>query len=114
LLNCDWIRVDRFDAADVASEALSDYLDAGEAGRILLAGAKRVRLAMRTKAGPKHVSHRPPYMVMSEWADRPPVSDIGNKLANHFGNRISDQSTFVGYRLYPWADRPDLLPASKP
>jgi len=80
----------------------------GEAERILLAGAKRVRLAMRTKAGPKHVSHRPPYMIMSEWADRPAISDIGTRLAKRFGT--SDQSTFVGYRLFPWADRPDLLP----
>ena len=114
LLNCDWIRVDRFDAGEVTSDVLSDYLDGGEAERILLAGAKRIRLAMRTKGGPKHVSHRPPYMLMSEWADKPAVSDIGARLANHLGNRISDQSTFVGYRLYPWADRPDLLPAGKP
>lgn len=111
LLDCDWIRVDRFNASDVNSEALLDYLDAGESERILLAGAKRVRLAMRTKAGPKHVSHRPPYIVLSEWTDKPAVSDIGDKLADHFGRGISDQSTFVGYRLYPWADRPDLLPA---
>ena len=68
LLNCDWIRVDRFDAPQTGTQALLDYLDAGEAERILLAGAKRVRLARRTKAGPKHVSHRPPYMVLSEWA----------------------------------------------
>lgn len=113
LLNCDWIRVDRFAAGEVTSDVLSDYLDGGEAERILLAGAKRIRLAMRTKAGPKHVSHRPPYMVMSEWADRPAVSDIGTRLESHFGNRISDQSTFVGYRLFPWADRPDLLPTGK-
>ena len=110
LLNCDWLRVDRFDAGEITSDALSDYLDGGEAERILLAGAKRVRLAMRTKAGPKHVSHRPPYMLMSEWADKPAVTDIGTRLAAKLGNSICDQSVFVGYRLYPWADRPDLLP----
>jgi hypothetical protein len=110
LLNCDWLRVDRFNAGDVTSDALSDYLDSGEAERILLAGAKRIRLAKRTKAGPKHESHRPPYMLMSEWADKPAVTDVGTRLAAKFGNSVSDQSVFVGYRLYPWADRPDLLP----
>jgi hypothetical protein len=111
LLNCDWLRVDRFNAGDVTSDALSAYLDGGEAERVLLAGAKRIRLAMRTKAGPKHVSHRPPYMLMSEWAEKPAVADIGTRLASTFGNSIADQSTFVGYRLFPWADRPDLIPS---
>ena len=110
LLNCDWLRVDRFNSGDVTSDAISAWLDGGEAERILLAGAKRIRLAMRTKAGPKHVSHRPPYMLMSEWADKPAVADIGTRLATKFGNSIADQSTFVGYRLYPWADRPELIP----
>ena len=110
MLNCDWLRVDRFNCAETSPEALFQYLDTGEAERILLAGAKRVRLAKRTKAGPKHVSHRPPYMIMSEWAERPAVSDIGTRLAKRFGSEVSDQSTFVGYRLFPWADRPDLLP----
>jgi hypothetical protein len=110
LLNCDWIRIDRFNTLNTSSDALCDYLDAGEAERILLAGAKRVRLAMRTKGGPKHVSDRPTFMVMSEWAEKPTISDIGTRLAKRFGNDVSDQSTFAGYRLYPWADRPDLLP----
>ncbi len=112
LLNSDWIRVDRFDAPQTDLQALLDYLDAGEAERVLLAGAKRVRLARRTKAGPKHVSHRPPYMVLSEWPERPALSDIGAALAKRFANDVCDQSTFVGYRLYPWADRPELLPKS--
>jgi hypothetical protein len=110
LLNCDWLRVDRFNASQADPQALCDYLDAAEAERILLAGAKRVRLAQRTKAGPKHVSHRPPYIVLSEWAERPAISDIGQRLAAQFGNDVSDQSVFVGYRMFPWADRPDLLP----
>lgn len=110
LLNCDWIRVDRFDIADAEPDGLFEYLDQGEAERILLAGAKRVRLARRTKAGPKHVSHRPPYILISEWPQKPSISDTGEKLNQRFGSAISEQSTFVGYRLYPWADRPDLLP----
>ena len=110
LLNCDWLRVDRFDAADTEPDNLCDYLASGEAERILLAGAKRVRLAVRTKAGPMHVSHRPPYILMSEWREKPPISDIGERIKQNFETAISDQSTFVGYRLYPWADRPDTLP----
>jgi hypothetical protein len=110
LLNCDWLRVDRFDAKELTPEAFFEYLDTGEAERILLAGAKRVRLAKRTKAGPRHVSHRPPYMMLSEWPERPAIADIGTSLAHRFGTKISDQSVFVGYRCYPWADRPDLLP----
>ena len=49
-------------------------------------------------------------VTVSEWAERPAVTDIGERLANRFGNDVSDQSVFVGYRLYPWADRPDLIP----
>lgn len=111
LLNCDWLRVDRFNATDVTSDALGGYLEAGEAERVLLSGAKRVRLALRTKAGPKHVSHRPAYIILSEWPEKPAVADIGARLAAQFGSRISDQSAFVGYRMFPWADRPDLLPS---
>jgi len=110
LLNCDWLRVDRFDSGEITSDALSDYLDGGEAERVLLAGAKRIRLARRTKAGPNHVSHRPPYMLMSEWTDKPAVADIGTRLAAKFRSNISDQSVFVGYRVYPWPDRPDVRP----
>ena len=49
LLNCDWIRVDRFNASATELRALFDYLDAGEAERILLAGAKRSGL----RSGPR-------------------------------------------------------------
>jgi hypothetical protein len=51
-------------------------------------------------------------MVLSEWPERPALSDIGAALAKRFANDVCDQSTFVGYRLYPWADRPELLPKS--
>src|SRR5436190_2733060 len=108
LLNCDWLRVDRFNTVNTSNNALADYLDAGEAERILLSGAKRIRLAARTKAGPKHVSDRPTFMVLSEWVDKPPIADIGTRLAKRFGNDVSDQSVFVGYRMYPWPDRPEL------
>jgi len=112
LLNADWISVERFDFAGPDSLALTDYLVAsGEAERILLAGAKRLRLVSRTKAGPKHVSHRPHWMLLTEWAQRPGIADVGQRLSAHFRDAVSSQSFFVGYRLYPWVDRPDLLPA---
>jgi hypothetical protein len=112
LLNADWISVERFDCADQGDEALVEYLRAGEAERILLAGAKRVRLASRTKAGPKHVSDRPRWMLMSEWAQRPRIDDVGQRLRARFGEAVSKQSFFVGYRLYPWRDQPDARPVT--
>jgi hypothetical protein len=108
LLNCDWLRVDRFNTVNTSNEALADYLDAGEAERILLSGAKRLRLAARTKAGPKHVSDRPTFILLSEWTDKPAITDIGTMLAKRLRNDMSEQSVFVGYRVYPWPDRPEL------
>lgn len=110
LLNADWISVERFDFAAPDQERLVDYLDSGEAERILLDGAKRVRLAARTRAGPKHVSHRPRYMLLVEWPQQPSHADAGARLRDCFGAAIVDQSRFVGYRLYPWVDRRDVLP----
>lgn len=115
LLNADWLSIERFDHGADDDEPLVRYLADGEAERILLAGAKRVRLARRTKAGPKHVSNRPRWMLMAEWAQPPAITDIGERLQAHFGGQISQRSFFRGYRLYPWADRPDLLPeAARP
>lgn len=110
LLNADWLSVERFDHEGEDDAPLRRYLAEGEAERILLAGAKRVRLARRTKAGPKHVSHRPRWMLMAEWAQPPVITDIGERLQARFGDAVSQRSWFRGYRLYPWADRPELLP----
>lgn len=112
LLNADWISVERFGLADPDRRALLDYLDAGEAERILLSGAKRVRLAARTKAGPKHVSNRPPCMLLVEWPERPAGADIGERLGRRFGQALVDRSFFVGHRIYPWVDRRDAAPGS--
>lgn len=109
LLNADWISVERFDHAGPDDELLQ-YLADGEAERILVGGAKRVRLAHRTKAGPKHVSLRPHWLLLSEWAQPPQLADIGTRLDARFAGRLGQRSHFTGYRLYPWADRPDLLP----
>lgn len=115
LLNADWLSVERFDHSGGADEPLVQYLADAEAERILLAGAKRVRLARRTKAGPKHVSQRPRWMLLAEWAQPPAITDIGQRLQAQFGDNVSQRSSFRGYRLYPWADRPDLLPeAARP
>ena len=102
LLNADWIGVERFDCAD--ETGLLGYLRSGEAERILLAGAKRVRLARRTQGGPKHVSHRPAWFLLVEWPQQPSIADIGNRLRERLG--VSGHSFFVGQRLYPWKDKP--------
>ncbi len=109
LLNADWVSVERFDCED--ETALTAYLDGGEAERILLAGAKRVRLVARTKAGPRHVSHRPRWILLVEWPQQPAIDDVGARLQAHFGSQVSATSHFTGYRLYPWPDRPETLPA---
>ena len=110
LLNADWVSVERFDCADPDKQKLYDYFESGEAERILLAGAKRVRLAARTKGGPQHVSDRPTYMLLVEWPQRPSLADVGKRLGERFGAAITGASFFVGYRLYPWVDRKDVLP----
>lgn len=120
LLNADWLHVERFEleAGDgevpAQAEALRAYLDGGEGERILLAGAKRVRLARRTKSGPKHVSDRPRWLLLTEWAAQPTLADIGPRLKSRFGAALSRQSLFTGYRLYPWADRPEVRALYKP
>lgn len=110
LLNADWIGALRFEFADADRNTLLDYLGSGEALRILLAGAKRVRLAVRTKGGPKHVSSRPSCMLLTEWPEQPAIADIGARLGARFGPLVREQSFFVGYRLYPWPDRKDVVP----
>ncbi|HYF17891.1 MAG TPA: hypothetical protein VEA40_08475 [Ramlibacter sp.] len=110
LLNADWIRVDRFELAGEDQGPLLQYLSGGEAERILMSGAKRVRLARRTKAGPKHVSDRPRWMLLTEWARRPALEDIGDRLRERLGDAVSACSFFVGYRLYPWPDDPAAVP----
>ena len=110
LLNADWIRVERFDSGELAPQALFDYLRSAEAERILQAGAKRVRLGKRIKGAPAHQSDFPPYMLLSEWPDRPAMDDIGGRLLARFGTAISRQSHFLGYRLYPWVDRQEVVP----
>jgi hypothetical protein len=110
LLNADWITVERFEYAQAEHDSLVAWLEGGEAERILLAGAKRVRLAHRTKAGPKHLSNRPRWMLLSEWAQRPTLAEVGERLRERFGDALSRHSCFVGYRLYPWPDRPDPVP----
>jgi hypothetical protein len=107
LLNADWISVERFDCED--TDALVSYMEGGEAERILLAGAKRVRLVARTKAGPRHVSNRPRWMLLMEWAERPTLEDVAQRLQARFGDQVSAPSCFTGYRLYPWPDKPELL-----
>jgi hypothetical protein len=111
LLNADWLQVERFDCAGAEQQDLIDYLEReGEAERILLAGAKRVRLSHRTKAGPKHASNRPRWLLLAEWPQQPSIDDIGRRLQTRFAGAISNPSCFVGYRLYPWPDRPEVVP----
>jgi hypothetical protein len=47
-------------------------------------------------------------MVLSEWAEKPAISDIGTRIAKRFGRDVSEQSVFVGYRVFPWPDNPEL------
>jgi hypothetical protein len=60
------------------------------------------------------VSYRPRWLLLMEWPRRPDIDDVGDKLRERFGARITDCSHFVGYRLYPWADQPQVLPPSTP
>ena len=108
LLNADWINIERFDCELPDTGALESYFADGEAERILLAGAKRVRLASRTKGGPKHVSNRPRWMLLSEWPHRPTRHDAIQRLQARFGDGVVNQSFFTGYRLFPWMDRPEV------
>ncbi|MBM6595538.1 hypothetical protein [Microvirga pudoricolor] len=105
LLNSDWIAVERFDLNPSSGEDVIAFLNSGAAERLLLAGAKRVRLATRTKGHPRLPSFRPHYLLLSEWPNRPDMTDLRRSLSERFGTELSDQTNFVGYRMYPWPDK---------
>lgn len=104
LLNSDWIAVERF-SLEPAAEDMVAFLASGEAERLLLAGARRVRLAMRSKGHPRLPSFRPPYLLLSEWPDRPDMTSFRSSLAGRFGPSLGDWTSFIGFRLYPWPDK---------
>jgi hypothetical protein len=106
-LDADWISLIRFAAATATDDRIAAWLGDGETARLFALGAKRLRFAQRTGDHPVYTTHRPRCLFLIEWPERPPRdADTQRRMSERFGNEISDVDTFVGYRLYPWPDKP--------
>ena len=103
--NADWVAFARFAATPQAVAKLADALAGASGAALVAAGAKRVRLAERSRDHPRNPTHRPGCIVLAEW-DREPAeaADIARFVAAEIDT--SGLDSFVGYRLYPWPDVP--------
>jgi hypothetical protein len=104
-LDADWITAIRFDAS-LTGDEVAQALQA-EAARLAGDGAAAVRLAERTRDHPTYTTHRPRFLLLSEWSERP-QSDQGllNRLERQMGGAVSDTTFVLGRRAYPWPDTP--------
>jgi hypothetical protein len=103
--SADWIGFARFAATPQEMAKLADALTGQAGAGLIAAGAKRVRLAQRTRDHPRNPTHRPSYILLAEWNRQPPdEADIGRFVAEQIDS--SGLDSFVGYRLYPWPDVP--------
>ena len=104
-LDADWISILRFNAS-AERDALETVIHQ-EAARLANAGAKLIRFARRTTDHPTYTTHRPHFMLLAEWPQKPPSeAELFKPVEQQLGGRISDLTPFLGYRVYPWPDRP--------
>lgn len=104
-LSADWIGFARFAATPEALATLEDALAGPTGAALIAAGAKQVRLAERGQDHPRNPTHRPGAIVLAEWDSQPPdTAEMGSIVAGLI--ETSDLDSFVGYRLYPWPDKP--------
>ncbi len=109
-IDADWVALVRFESDDAPDDALIDWLQAQEVGRLMALGAASVRLVRRTKDRPNTSSYRPAWAILTEWGGRPPqTADLTGPLADHLDHPLADGDAFVGFRLFPWPDDAALL-----
>jgi len=104
LLDADWITMVRFDATAAADEEIIGWLGEKEGPLQAGMGAARIRYGWRSYDHPVLPTPRPRCILLAEWAKRPEVRF--DALKKRFSQQVSAVEVYVGYRLYPWADRP--------
>jgi len=105
-IDADWISVFRCAAAPDIERAITESLTGGEAERLFAVGAKRVHCAHRERPHPQAASHRPRSVIVVEWRERPPNAEaFAPGTTKRFRDQLTEISTFIGYRVYPWPDR---------
>ena len=86
----------------------ADCLDRGsEWPRLSVPVATRLRFGARSSdhplAGP---SKRPRCVLLAEWNERPgKAAEIAARLKQQFADDLSGLDAYVGYRIYPWANK---------
>ena len=103
--HADWVAFARFAASPTDATRLAAAIEGAAGERLIAAGVRRVRLAERGPDHPRNPTHRPAYIVIAEWDDEPPdAADIGRFVTSQIST--SGLDSFVGYRIYPWPDKP--------
>ncbi len=106
-MNADWISLARFGLPEPEDASLIAWLNGDLHDRLAPLGAKRVRLATRTIEKIGAGTHRPRCIVVAEWAVQPPAeASLLPLLQDRFGTGVADADEFMGWRAYPWPDRP--------
>ncbi|MGE0119891.1 MAG: hypothetical protein AB7S71_11060 [Dongiaceae bacterium] len=104
LLDADWILMLRFEALAAADREIIGWLSDEEGPRQAKLGATCLRYGWRSYDHPVLPTHRPRCILLAEWPTRPETRL--KELEEKFGDKVSPPEIYVGYRLYPWADRP--------
>lgn len=104
LLDADWVLMLRFEAAPAADRDIIGWLEDEEGPRQAALGATCLRYGWRSYNHPVLPTHRPRCILLVEWPTRPETRLEG--LNKRFGDKVGRSEAYVGYRLYPWADRP--------
>jgi hypothetical protein len=94
----------RFELAPSADADIIGWLEDEEGPRQATLGATCVRYGWRSYNHPVLPTHRPRCILLAEWPTRPGARL--EELKKTFGDRVSASEVYIGYRLYPWADRP--------
>jgi hypothetical protein len=104
LLDADWVSMLRFELAPSADADIIGWLEDEEGPRQAVLGATCVRYGWRSYSHPVLPTHRPRCILLAEWPTRPGARL--EELKKTFGDRVSASEVYIGYRLYPWPDRP--------
>jgi hypothetical protein len=100
LMDADWLTVARFDT-DEQPDAVAARLTAA-----LPSGIAQGRVGTRTVDHPVYTTHRPRFLVVLEWSERPPA-DASRQLRKAVGE-AERLDAFTARRLYPWPTVPEV------
>ncbi len=111
-LNADWLSMIRFAASEATEAEILRWFPTGAGAGLVEQGARRFRIAHRSAERPGSVTSRPRCLIVGEWPDRPPPgAEAWRDLTAHFGDALGEIDYYTGYRIYPWPDKPQGVPA---